>query len=357
MRQRFFWLPTYLPLTLLVLTAVAACGCGRGTKDPKTAAADAQRAAEEFSVVDNSMNLPVKTPKPLDVSYIPTDAVVAFVFDPYQLLEAPNVMLVKPSQLPQLVQSDLGLELSKIEQLTVLGGLGKKLGEYFLGSIVRFKQPTDEQQLLYTMGPEWTDASEADHKYHRAKDSDQCACFIDSKTLLLANEETLKKMLAADKEADSPLLTTLCKSDDSAAVLGVVEVAAIRPQVMTFLLFNKLPSPFDQPPLDTVKEVPKNVDEAVLKFVVSPLANISVNLVARNDEAAVATDTFISNVVEKIGEQVDSMAGDDGNPAVLRCKRCSIPSKAISSTNPKPTKCKSTLAALKCRTSSGCSGR
>jgi hypothetical protein len=312
-----------LPVLILGVAGLAALvyfgagGCGQRRDDRELAERTAALAKYEVDLTNEATPLSPKTPKPLDLAFIPPEAVLALVIDPHQMLDSPNVTLLKTSYLPQLIQSETGIDPAKVEQFIVIGGLGKKLGEYFVGAILRFKQPQDEQQLLHAIGPDWAEASDGDRKYHRPVEGGRCVFFADQKTLVTADEETLKKMLSAKGDAESPLLTTLRKSDDTSAALGVLEVAAIRPQIMTFLVFSKLPSPFDQPPLDGVKDVPKNIDEAIFKFDVTPEGSIAVNLLARNDEAAAATDAFIVTSIEKIGEKVDEMTAnmDSGDGA------------------------------------------
>ena len=115
-------------------------------------------------------------------------------------------------------------------------------------------------------------------------------------------------MLATGKDAESPLLTTLRKSDDAAAALAILEVAAIRPQISAFLAFTKLPSPFDAPPYDGVKKLPGNVDEAIVKFELTPYTAFSATLRAKDEDAAIATDTFLANVIDKVADTINEMA-------------------------------------------------
>jgi hypothetical protein len=260
--------------------------------------------------ITNSVPLPLKTPKPLNLSFVPADAAVALAIDPHQLFAAPNFRIFSNTLLPRQIQADTGYEPAKLEQVMIIGGLGKKLGEFFVGAIIRFKKPEDPQQLRQAISPEWDEVTDGDRKYYRPLEGGRCLFFADDRTVVTADEETLKKMLAAPADAESPLLTTLRKSDDAAGALLVVELALIRPQIMTFLVFSKLPAPFDKPPFDAVKEVPKNIDEAIVKFDITPVTGITMDLHAKDQEGAIATEALVLNVVEKIGESVDEMVAN-----------------------------------------------
>lgn len=292
-----------VPLTWLLLAVSCCCvGCSfvgcNSQPTPVTPPANSEEPT-----------LPPKTPKPLDLSFIPADAVFALIADPHQLLEAPNFNVLGPSPFPQLILGDTGIEPKSVEQFIMIGGLGKKLGEFFGGAIVRFKEPIDEQQTLIKFAPEWEQASAGDRQYYRPKEEGlRSVFFADNKTLVTASEETLKKMLAAKSDAESPLLTTLRKTDDTAAALMVLEMSQIRGQIMTFLLFQKLPAPFDKPPMDGVKELPKNIEEVVFKFDVTPKVSAALTMQAKDEEAAKATDALITGIITSLSESADKAA-------------------------------------------------
>ena len=143
-----------------------------------------------------------------------------------------------------------------------------------------------------------------------------------NRVLVMADEETLKRMASVAKDAESPLLATLRNSDDAAAALAVLEVSIVRPQVMAFLAFTKLPAPFDAAPYDGIKKVPVNIDEAIVKLNVSPLLSIKADMRAKDEDAAIATDTFLANVIDKISRTVRRNRGRAGRGARSRgCRR------------------------------------
>ena len=290
---------------LFALTLLGSGGCDNG-KAPLPA--DPGSTETDIAI---GPALPLKTPKPLDLAFIPPDAAFAMILDPHQLLDSQNFSLLSDSTFPTWLHTEMGIDPKKVEQAIIVGGLGKKLGEFFVGTILRYRDPVDEAQLLAAMSSGWEEAVDGDNKYHRSlEEGGRCVFFADKRTLLLADDGTLKKMLAVKGDAESPLLTTLRKSDDAPAALAILEVAIVRPQIMTLLLFSKLPAPFDKPPFDGVKELPKNIDEAIVRFDVSPLASLVVTGRAKTEEGAVTTDAFVANIVEKLGESVDAMTED-----------------------------------------------
>ncbi len=172
------------------------------------------------------------------------------------------------------------------------------------------------QKYLHERSPEWEEIVDGDKKYFRPLEGGiPCVFPATDRILLLGSEDTLKRMMTAPKDAESPLLTTLRKSDDSAGALGVLEVAPIRPQVNAFLAFTKLPAPFDAAPFDGVKQMPKNIDEVIAKFEIAPFTTLKLDLRAKDEDAAIATDTLFANIIDKVTETVDEMtaAPDDAS--------------------------------------------
>jgi hypothetical protein len=294
-------LPVLLGIVLLLGSALLIGGCGKGTPQYRP-------GAEKDVDLTSGPPLPAKTPKPLDVSYIPADAVLALVVDPKQLTESPNFLFINNEGLRDILALDMGISLIDTEQVILIGGLGKKLGEYFGGTILRYKQPVDVQKYLHERSPEWEEVVDGDKKYFRPLESGIPSVFpATDRILVMAAEDTLKRMMTTPKDAESPLLTTLRKSDDAAGALGVLEVASIRPQINAFLAFTKLPAPFDKPPFDGVKQIPRNIEEAIAKFELAPFTTLKLDLRAKDEDAAIATDTLLANIIDKVTETIDEM--------------------------------------------------
>ncbi len=298
MRARYA-LPVVIGCVLLI-GVCAIYGCGKQPVSPTSAS---QTNANNFGAA-----LPPKAPQPIDISYIPPDAAFALVVDPYQITRSPNLAVLNDSNMKETLLVDWGIDLDATEQVILIGGLGKKLGSFFTGTILRYKQPFDLPKYLQSRSPEWEEVVAGDQKYYRPDDKKiPCVMAPSNRVLVMADEETLKRMASVAKDAESPLLATLRNSDDAAAALAVLEVSIVRPQVMAFLAFTKLPAPFDAAPYDGIKKVPVNIDEAIVKLNVSPLLSIKADMRAKDEDAAIATDTFLANVIDKIFETVDEM--------------------------------------------------
>ncbi len=216
----------------VLLTAVCGIsGCGKKAAPPVS---ESQANEDNFGA-----SLPPKPSQPLDISYIPAEAAFALVVDPYQITRSPNLAVLNDASMKETLLLDWGIDLDATEQVIFIGGLGKKLGEFFTGTILRYKQPVDVHQYLQSRSPEWEEVVAGDLKYYRPDDKKiPCVLAPSNRILVVADEETLKRMASVAKDAESPLLATLRKSDDAAAALAVLEVSVVRPQIMAFLAFT-----------------------------------------------------------------------------------------------------------------------
>ncbi|MBI2825540.1 MAG: DUF1559 domain-containing protein [Planctomycetia bacterium] len=288
----------HLLVWALVIFCPVAVGCSGGKKSGTGAAGVVIEAP------------PPKVPKPLDVAFIPTDAVFALVVDPYQMINAEGLSPLEGSTMSPLLQPSLGVDAANVEQWIVTGGTGAKLGDFFYGSIYRFNKDVNQAQQLCALGPNWEEVADGDRKYHRPKPAGgSCVYFANDRTMVMASEDTLKKMLSVAKDAESPLLTTLRKSTDASAALVVLEVDPIRGAIGTYLLFSKPPFPFDTPPLDKLKDAIKYISEAVVRLDTTP--DVSVNGTLRtkdvkDDNGAEAVETLVNDVVAKLNEAAEA---------------------------------------------------
>ncbi|HEY2838470.1 MAG TPA: DUF1559 domain-containing protein, partial [Pirellulales bacterium] len=150
---------------------------------------------------------------------------------------------------------------------------------------------------------------EGDKKYQRPKDgAGPCLFFADDKTLVMAPEPTLKQMISTPADADSLILKRLPKLDDASAMLAVFDIVKVRTLVAFYLFSNPPPAPFDKPPLADLKNLLKEVNEAVVKFEVTPEFKILATLHAVDEEAAKRTDTLIAETLTNVGAMLDEQS-------------------------------------------------
>jgi Protein of unknown function (DUF1559) len=184
----------------------------------------------------------------LDLSYISNDAIAAVVLHPRRVLTSPELELLPIEVVVSAGQQYLGIDPTEIEQaIGFVGMAGMAGGEPGLGAILRFAKPYDQQAVMTRLGQQTEEATHGGKKYRRSRQPAGFSIFMpDDRTLILATEPQMKKMLTAGK-LDTPVAKLLRNADTSKAVVAVLDFATLRPLVMLGLQnLPPLPDPFDQ---------------------------------------------------------------------------------------------------------------
>ncbi len=299
--------PMIFAATLALLMSLT-FGCGYGNK-PSGPGAAAPRSTGAAANV-----LPPKDPKPLDLAYIPADAVLAVVLDPYQLRKSPNLADLKADSFNQQIAADTGIDATKIAQLMIIGGLQDQGPPISYGFIVRFNQPCSREAVLANLVPEGETAKEGEREYHRARPPSSLAvCFADDKTLLVAPEPSLKKMLAA-KDVKSPLISELAKQNDAAAALAVLAVEPIRGKLQGMMFLGAIPKP--PQPADGLLKTVQHVSVVEIKLDVTPQLAVRGRIRAKNAESAAEVQKIVNEVLDKTKSMLAEAAKGGGGASL-----------------------------------------
>jgi hypothetical protein len=179
---------------------------------------------------DGGKNPPEEKPR-LDTTFIAPSFAAAVVVHPARLLRSPSM-----ESLPQEKMfanfAVLGLDPRQAERVVLLvdpfpGGNVLFSG----GAVVRFARPVDAGKTLKVLFPAAAKASDQGKAYFRLDapfaGAPVCVHQADDKTVVVAPEPTLKKMLTARKEK-SPLIDRLARTDLDGDVVAVLAVEPIR---------------------------------------------------------------------------------------------------------------------------------
>ena len=203
---------------------------------------------------------PLRAAEPLDLSYISNDAVGALVLYPRRVLTSPEAEMLPVEVLVAAGQQYMGIDPTEIEQaIGIFGMAGLAGGEPGLGAILRFAKPYDQRVVLARLGDQTEEATYRGKTYRRALAQGGFSLFLpDDRTLLIATEPQMKKMLTATK-LDSPLAKLLRNADTSKMAVVVLDFATLRPLVMLGLQnLPPLPEPFE--PFLKVPELVKSLE-------------------------------------------------------------------------------------------------
>jgi serine/threonine protein kinase len=222
---------------------------GRGEKPVDTRKADLPPVAPKIGGtmrnpgIGMTMRGPdVGTPNPqakrtLDLKYIPADASAAVVVHPRRMLQSPLAPAVLPPTAADEMVKELGVKPEQVEQLIVLLQAAAGGEESLLGSpagIFRFTEPIDGKQVLTRLLKGLREESHDGKTYYRSSTGEAilrlplAGALPDARTVLVAPEPVLRKMLAAESGGKSPLLDRLRQVDATDDVTGIVLVEPYR---------------------------------------------------------------------------------------------------------------------------------
>jgi hypothetical protein len=148
----------------------------------------------------------------LDVRFVPSDFVAGIVVNG-NVLKSPVVTGAVPDDAIRRMGQDWGIDPLKVERAVLLieptpgGNVG-----FFPGGIIRFSEPVDGKAVLSKVLTDLQEASANGKAYFNSKSEKMAGApmsghVADERTILIAPEPTLKKMLAA--KGDGPLAKQL----------------------------------------------------------------------------------------------------------------------------------------------------
>jgi hypothetical protein len=223
-------------------------------------------------------------------SFIAADFNAAAVIHPRRLLQSPLGKAVADEVRLDQLMKDVGLDLHKVEQMLLVlepfpGGNVLFSG----GGVIRLAEPTDGKQLVSKLLH--GDAREAKFQgktYYqdtgeKVAGMAMCGYVADDRTVVIAPEPTLHKMLSA-KGVKSPLTDRLARTDLDADVAAVFVVEPFRPaarEALKSLQEGPLP-----PHLAVVNTLPDRIQSVTVAVNLSRDPLLKLELEATNAESA-----------------------------------------------------------------------
>jgi hypothetical protein len=252
--------------------------------DPSAETSAETKPSEKPSDGEKPANRPADNG--LDVHFVPSEFAAAAVING-RVVKSPVVRAALPEEVITLASQDLGIDPLKVERAVVLAEPtpGGNVA-FFPGGIIRFREPVDGKAVLGKVLKESQEAS-ADGKWYLHSKTETMAGVpiaghvADDKTILLAPEPTLKKMLAA--KGDGPLARQLRQVDLNSDVAAVFVMEPVRELAKEAAkeARGELPPDFAE-----VATLPDRVKAAVLALNLSGEPLLKLTVEAENAESA-----------------------------------------------------------------------
>jgi hypothetical protein len=309
-------------LAAVVLVPLLCCGLPVGgvwwywRRAPDSAGAPGPVATEQA----NQAPAPAPAPTPpgpgkgIDLTYVTADFNGAVLLHPRRLAQAPLLApLLQDPSVAELTRMT-GIDPRTVERVLVLTepfpnsggkppppGPGPPQSLFQLAAVVHFGAPVDGKKLLEKAPGGVEEKSSQGKTYYRSKDPQAalagarvCAYVADGRTLVVAPEPTLHKMLAA-RDAKSPLRDRLRAADLGHDVIAVLVVGAYRPLLAQAVAEAGKSLP---PPLAGVRQLPEHLQAVTATLDLTGAALVKLTLEADNAEGAAAVEELAKSALE-----------------------------------------------------------
>ncbi len=248
-----------------------------------------------------------------DLSYIIPEATIAGVAYPRRVLTHPSMEMLPIEVLSAAGIKEGGIDPVDVEQVTVMVVPPSPMPGF--GIAVRFTKSYELKNILHkaTVG---TEETQLDGRLYLKGASPVAPSFFmpNDKTLLIANDDTLQKMLANHKSPQMGPARKLMKSVDKSSDLAIV--AAIEPMLpLIEPLLNMQQVP---PPFAGLKQLPELISAARLQIKATSGGSVALALLGNDEAAAEELEKQLNQLIDMgqamMRAQASSQFSDSDDP-------------------------------------------
>ncbi len=251
----------------------------------------------------------------VDLSYVTPGAVLAAVAHPRRVLTAPELEMLPIEVMSAAGKKELGIDPLDVEEVMVIVEPPQAGMPPGVGIVARFSRPYEADAILAPLVRRTVEAELEGKAYRRGRSPmDPSVYMPDKRTLIVAHDQVLRKMLAnRESPAEGPVAKLLREADASRQdLLAVLSVEPVRQ--LAVMQLESMPLP---PPLEGLRKVPDLVRAAEVKFNVTGTREMALIVYARDEAAAKELEQLIDQLLNTAKEMMlAEMAAeaDSGDP-------------------------------------------
>ncbi len=238
-----------------------------------------------------------------DLSYIVPEATVAGVVYPRRVLTDPAMEMLPLEVLSAAGIKEGGIDPMNVEQVTVMVVPPAPMPGF--GIVMRFTKPYELKNILQKVTAN-AEEIQLDGRLYLKDTSPVAPSFFmpNDKTLLIANDDTMQKMLANHESPQMGPARKLMKSVDKSSDLAIV--AAIEPmRALIEPLLNMQPVP---PPFAGLKQLPELISAARLQIKATGGGSVSLALLGNDEADAEELEKQLNQLVDTAQAMMRAMA-------------------------------------------------
>ena len=186
-------------------------------------------------------------------------------------------------------KQELGFDPLNVEQVTAIVVPPSETSPPGFAAVVRFVNPVQIEGLTMPVPTQLKNVQLEGRPYRQSANPMLPGLYMpNATTLIVATDDTLKKMLANQKNpVEGPLTRLLSKTDTTADLMIVSVIEPVRPLLTAQLAEAPLP-----PQLAGVKQLPELIDAAKFDLNLTGNKEASLALIAPNDQSAEQLQEF-----------------------------------------------------------------
>jgi len=254
---------------------------------------------------------PATDAEKLDLSYVTPEAVLAAVARPRRVLTAPEMEMLPIEVFSAAGKKELGIDPLDVEQVMVIVEPPKG-SPPAVGAVIRFSRPYQLEGVMMRLAASTVEAELEGTPYRQGQGPMPSLYMPDDRTLLVAHDSLLRKMVANRKApAEGPLSKLLAATDTSSDLVALATIEPVREMLSAALAAAPVP-----PPLEGLKRVPELLTAAKLQLDVTGTVALSLTLLARDEPAAEELEELINGLLDfgrqmALAQVTQQLSGDD----------------------------------------------
>jgi hypothetical protein len=250
----------------------------------------------------------------LDLSYVTPEAALGVVVHPRRVLTAPELEMLPIEVISAAGKKELGVDPVDVERVVLVAEPPQAGSPPSFGAVAYFSKPYGELGAIEPLLQRTVEAELDGKAYRRGRGMMDFSLYMpDDKTLIIAHDPLLRKMLANRQSPSDGPVSTLLRKEKAAQqdLIAVLSVGPLRPLVAGDLARVPLP-----PPFVGLKRVPDLLSAVEVKFNMTGDQEMALIAYAEDEDAAKEIEKLIDSLIRTArqmmaAEMAKDLASDD----------------------------------------------
>jgi hypothetical protein len=250
--------------------------------------------------------------EPLDLSYIPAEAVAAAVVHPQTILAGPNADWLPLEVITAWGMKEVGIDPVKIKEVVAVIAAPQGGSEPHFGVVVRFSEAYSKADVVAKLPGANEIVIDGKTVLPLPGRGAPLVYFPDDHTIVLGSAPLMKSMIAA-KDVDSAVTKLLKESDTSGLLTAVASLDDVRPQLREAMREGAARTAHVPPEIRDLSTLPDLLSAIVFQMSGSETMTVSLTLRGRDEASAQQAERIIKQGLDAARRMIVMQATADAN--------------------------------------------